>query len=166
MDNVFNRFVNNIEDIKETWHIVEFFENEFKKFQDEIDDYKNNISKEQEILKKIRSEYMHLQDLIKESKAKLEELNNENESANISINTTDSIHECKIQALQKVEIKLKDGIVVKANPAGEVYDRELATRYISSLSELKELKAKLIDLEFDNAKLRNELKELKAKASQ
>lgn len=156
MDNVFNRFVSNIEDIKETWQIVEFFENEFEKFQNEVNDYRNNISKEQEILKKIRGEYLQLQDSIKESKAKLEELNKKNID-----NPKISMHEAKVDSLQKVEIKLKDGIVVKANPASEVYGKELATRYISSLSELKELKAKLIEIEFDNAKLKNELKELK-----
>lgn len=148
-------------DIKETWQIVEFFENEFEKFQNEVNDYRNNISKEQEILKKIRGEYLQLQDSIKESKAKLEELNNANKNANPKI----SIADAKVDSLQKVEIRLKDGIVVKANPASEVYGKELATRYINNLNELQALKAKLIDIEFDNAKLKNELKELKAKVS-
>lgn len=148
-------------DIKETWQIVEFFENEFEKFQNEIDDYRSNISKEQEILKKIRGEYLQLQDSIKESKAKLEELNNANKNANSKI----SIADAKVDSLQKVEIRLKDGIVVKANPASEVYGKELATKYINNLNELQALKAKLIDIEFDNAKLKNELKELKAKVS-
>lgn len=161
MDNVFNRFVSNMNDIKETWQIVEFFENEFEKFQNEVNDYRNNISKEQEILKKIRGEYLQLQDSIKESKAKLEELNNANKNANPKI----SIADAKVDSLQKVEIRLKDGIVVKANPASEVYGKELATRYINNLNELQALKAKLIDIEFDNAKLKNELKELKAKVS-
>ena len=161
MDNVFNRFVSNMNDIKETWQIVEFFENEFEKFQNEIDDYRSNISKEQEILKKIRGEYLQLQDSIKESKAKLEELNNANKNANSKI----SIADAKVDSLQKVEIRLKDGIVVKANPASEVYGKELATKYINNLNELQALKAKLIDIEFDNAKLKNELKELKAKVS-
>lgn len=160
MDNVFNRFVSNMNDIKETWQIVEFFENEFEKFQNEIDDYRSNISKEQEILKKIRGEYLQLQDSIKESKAKLEELNKKNID-----NPKISIADAKVDSLQKVEIRLKDGIVVKANPASEVYGKELATRYINNLNELQALKAKLIDIEFDNAKLKNELKELKAKVS-
>lgn len=166
MDNVFNRFVSNMNDIKETWQIVEFFENEFEKFQNEIDDYRSNISKEQEILKKIRGEYLQLQDSIKESKAKLEELNNANKNANSKISIADAkVDSLKVDSLQKVEIRLKDGIVVKANPASEVYGRELATKYINNLNELQALKAKLIDIEFDNAKLKNELKELKAKVS-
>lgn len=195
-DEVFTRFVQNCKDIKETWEISEFFEYEFDKFQNNINDYKNSIQKEQDSLKAIRVEYLKLQDLIKISKekllalqtkyketsdlveqgearlCKLQEEQNEvkkrlevNRESNLEFNVQipqDSNSQIlPIRALDKVDIRLKDGIVVKANPAFEVYSKEVVEKYIANVTELRALKAKLMEVEFENAKLKNALKDSK-----
>ncbi|RDU64801.1 nickel-binding protein Mua [Helicobacter sp. MIT 14-3879] len=164
MKNVFDRFIQNIDNIKETWQIVEFFENEFEKFREEVGNYQSNISKEQENLKKIRNEHLELQESVKKIKEELEKLKEEKDKLKDE-NNLDSIDNLRknvpIRALQKVDIRLKDGIVVKANPASDVYSKEIVEKYIISLRELKSLKSRLMDSDLENAKLRNEIKDLK-----
>lgn len=157
MDSVFNKFIRNASKINETWQIVEFFENEFKKFRDEVSNYENNILREQAILKKIRSEYLQLQQDIKVAKEELENVKKIDSNSDLSY---DNINQ-PIRALEKVDIRLKDGIVVKANPASDIYSKEVVEKYIASLREVKLLKSKLLEVEFENAKLKNELKESK-----
>lgn len=168
LDGVFERFIYNVENIRETWQIVEFFENELKKFKDEVNDYEFNISKEQNNLKHLRSEYLELQDSIKNAKDELESLKDRSEQ--IKENVPDSIDNLRknlpLTPLQKVDIRLKDGIVVKANPASDVYSKEIAEKYLKCLWELKSLKAQLIDSNLENAKLRNEINDLRDKISQ
>lgn len=163
MEKVFDRFIQNIDNIKEGWQIVEFFENEFDKFKQKVDSYKDGILKEQLTLKNIRSEYAELQENIKQAKLELESIKDQRN--NIEHNIADSIDNIRknipIKTLQKVDIRLKDGIVVKANPASDVYSKEVVEKYIISLRELKILKNKLMDSDLENAKLRKELKELK-----
>lgn len=165
MENVFDRFIQNAENIKETWQIVEFFENEYKKFRDEVGNYENNIAKEQESLKQIRSEYLEIQESIKIAKSELESLNLQTSKLKENVANLDSIDNLRknipIRPLEKVDIRLKDGIVVKANPASEVYSKEIVEKYVTSLKELKSFKAKLMDSDLENAKLKNEIRELK-----
>ena len=142
---IFEQFIHNVENIRETWQIVEFFEAELARFKDEVGDYESNI-------KSARNELESL----KERKEKFSE------------NTPDSIDNLRqnlpLTPLDKVEIRLKDGIVVKANPAGDVYSKEIAEKYLKSLWELKSLKARLLDSDLENAKLRNEIRTLRDKA--
>ena len=163
---IFERFIHNVENIRETWQIVEFFEAELARFKDEVGDYESNISKEQNSLKEIRAEYLELQDSIKSARNELESLKERKEK--FGENTPDSIDNLRqnlpLTPLDKVEIRLKDGIVVKANPAGDVYSKEIAEKYLKSLWELKSLKARLLDSDLENAKLRNEIRTLRDKA--
>ncbi len=165
MNKIFDKFIQNAANIHEQWQIVEFFENEFKKFKNEVSDYENNIAREQEILKKIRSEYLELQDAIKTAKVELEQLKTQNNKLKENLQCEDSIDNLRkntpIHPLEKVDIRLKDGIVVKANPASDVYSKEIVEKYIVSLRELKTIKAKLMDSDLENAKLRNEIKDIK-----
>lgn len=167
MEKIFDRFIQNIDNIKETWQIVEFFESEFEKFKADVGSYKDTIAKEQESLKAIRSEHLELQDSIKQARDKLANLKEQRE--NINQYTPDSIDNLRknipIRALQKVDIRLKDGVVVKANPASDVYSKEIVEKYVTCLRELKSLKAKLMDSDLENAKLKKELKELKEASS-
>ena len=163
---ILERFIHNVENIRETWQIVEFFEAELKRFRDEVGDYESNISKEQNSLKEIRAEYLELQDSIKSARNELESLKERKES--FAENTPDSIDNLRknlpLTPLDKVEIRLKDGIVVKANPANDVYSKEIAEKYLKSLWELKSLKARLLDSDMENAKLRNEIRTLRERA--
>lgn len=163
---IFERFIHNIEQIHETWQVVEFFESELKRFRDEVGNYESDVSKEQNNLKEIRSEYLELQDAIKSAKNELESLKERKEQFNE--NTPDSIDNLRknlpLTPLEKVDIRLKDGIVVKANPASDVYSREIAEMYLKSLWEMKSLKARLLDSDLENAKLRNEIRSLQDKA--
>lgn len=167
-DGVFERFIYSVENIREGWQIVEFFENELKKFKDEVNEYEFNISKEQNHLKDLRSEYLELQDSIKDAKNELESLKERNEK--IKENMPDSIDNLRknlpLTPLEKVEIRLKDGIVVKANPASDVYSKDIAEKYLKCLWELKSLKSQLIDSDLENTKLRNEIKNLREKTTQ
>ena len=142
-----------------------FFEAELKRFRDEVGDYESNISKEQNSLKEIRAEYLELQNSIKSARNELESLKERKES--FAENTPDSIDNLRknlpLTPLDKVEIRLKDGIVVKANPANDVYSKEIAEKYLKSLWELKSLKARLLDSDLENAKLRNEIRTLREK---
>lgn len=164
---IFERFIHNIDNIRETWQIVEFFEAELKRFRDEVGDYESNISKEQNNLKAIRAEYLELQDSIKSARNELESL--KERKGNFAENSPDSIDNLRqnlpLTPLEKVDIRLKDGIVVKANPANDVYSKEIAEMYLKSLWEMKSLKARLLDSDLENAKLRNEIRTLKDKAS-
>lgn len=168
VEGVFRRFIHNVENIRETWQIVEFFENEMQKFKDELNEYEFNISKEQSALKDLRSEYLELQEAIKEGKDELESLKNRGEK--IRENVPDSIDNLRknlpLTPLEKVDIRLKDGIIVKANPANDVYSKEIAEKYLKCLWELKSIKAQLIDSDLANTKLRKEIKDLKEKLSQ
>lgn len=168
VEGVFMRFIHNVENIRETWQIVEFFENEMQKFKDELNEYEFNISKEQSALKSLRSEYLELQEAIKEGKDELESLKNRGEK--IRENAPDSIDNLRknlpLTPLEKVDIRLKDGIVVKANPADDVYSKEIAEKYLKCLWELKSIKAQLIDSDLANTKLRKEIKDLKEKLAQ
>ena len=156
MDKVFDRFVQNADKINETWQIVEFFENEFEKFKISVGNYEADILKEQEKLKALRAEYIAIQDEIKNIELELKHLEDSKKSINI-----DKIDD--IKPLEKVKIKLKDGIIVKANPALDVYPKELYEQYTKSLFEIKTLRAKLNNSDLENAKLKNEIKEIKAK---
>lgn len=168
VEGVWTRFIHNIENIRETWQIVEFFENEMQKFKDELNEYEFNISKEQNTLKDLRSEYLELQNTIKEAKDELESLKNRGEK--IRENVPDSIDNLRknlpLTPLEKVDIRLKDGIIVKANPANDVYSKEIAEKYLKCLWELKSIKAQLIDSDLANTKLRKEIKDLKEKLAQ
>lgn len=168
VDEVFERFIHNVENIREAWQIVEFFENELQKFKDEANDYEFNITKEQNNLKYLRSEYLELQDSIKNAKDELESLKDRSEK--LRENVPDSIDNLRknlpLTPLQKVDIRLKDGIVVKANPAVDVYSRDIAEKYIQCLWELKSIKAQLIDSDLENTKLRSEIKDLRDKIAQ
>ena len=168
VEGVFRRFIHNVENIRETWQIVEFFENEMQKFKDELNEYEFNISKEQNTLKDLRSEYLELQEAIKEGKDELESLKNRGDK--IRENVPDSIDNLRknlpLTPLEKVDIRLKDGIIVKANPANDVYSKEIAEKYLKCLWELKSIKAQLIDSDLTNTKLRKEIKDLKEKLSQ
>lgn len=163
MNEVFDKFIQNVEEISETWQIVEFFEDEFDKFKHRINDYEDNIIKEQEMLKNIRSEYFEIQTSLKNAKMELEEI--QNQSKNIEIKISDSVDNLRknipVRPLEKVDILLKDGISVKANPAFDVYSKEIVEKYVISLRELKALKSKLMDSDLENAKLRNEIKDIK-----
>lgn len=167
-DEVFERFIHNVENIREAWQIVEFFENELQKFKDEANDYEFNITKEQNNLKYLRSEYLELQDSIKNAKNELESLKDRSEK--LRENVPDSIDNLRknlpLTPLQKVDIRLKDGIVVKANPAVDVYSKDIAEKYLKCLWELKSIKAQLIDSDLENTKLRSEIKDLRDKIAQ
>ncbi len=167
MDKVFDRFIQNADKINETWQIVEFFENEFSRFKDEVNHYKDDVLKEQDQLKQIRTEYAFIQNKIKESEIKLEKLKADIESIESNSAHQDAINnlknELQIQPLSKVDIVLSDGIVVPANPAREFYTKDLLEKYLSCLLEVKTLKAKLNNSDLENAKLKNELKEIKSK---
>lgn len=166
MDKIFDKFIQNADNINETWQIVEFFEDEFKKFKNEVNDYENNIAKEQEMLKTIRAEYLEIQDALKNAKINLERLQETNKALETNIHNSDSIDNLRknipIRPLEKVAIRLRDGIVVKANPAEKIYSQEVAEKYVTSLRELKTLKAKLMNSDLENAKLKNEIKDIKA----
>ncbi|RAX54878.1 hypothetical protein CCY99_01660 [Helicobacter sp. 16-1353] len=166
MDKIFDKFIQNADNIRETWQIVEFFEEEFKKFKNEVNDYENNITKEQEMLKAIRAEYLEIQDALKNAKIDLERLQEQNKNLETNIYDVDSIDNLRknipIRPLEKVDIRLKDGIVVKANPARDVYSKEIAEKYLISLKELRALKSKLMNSDLENAKLKNEIKDIKA----
>ena len=167
MDKVFDRFIQNAEKINETWQIVEFFENEFNRFRDEVDHYKDSISKEQDQLKNIRAEYISIQDKIKESKSKLEQLQADIERLESYHSQQNNImhnlqNELEIKPLEIVDIFLSDGTIVPANPAKEFYAKNLLEKYLSCLIELKTLKVKLNNSDLENAKLKNELKDMKA----
>ncbi|MGX2982718.1 nickel-binding protein Mua [Helicobacter sp. 23-1045] len=166
-DGVFERFIQNVENIRESWQIVEFFENEMQKFKDELNDYEFNISKEQNALKDLRSEYLALQEEIKSAKDELELLKDRSEKIRESV--PDSIDNLRknlpLTPLAKVDIRLKDGIVVKANPADDVYSREIAEKYLQCLWELKSIKAQLVDSDLENTKLRKEIRDLKDKSA-
>lgn len=155
MDAVFEKFIRNMDKIKETWQIVEFFESEFQKFKDEVASYENDITKEQAILKKLREEHLQLQKDIKIAKDKLDK-------SDINYDVDPDNSNTLIRALEKVDIRLKDGIVVKANPAYDVYSKDIVEKYMANLREVKSLKAKLLEVEFENAKLKNELRETKS----
>lgn len=155
MDAIFERFIRNMDRVKETWQIVEFFENEFKKFKDEIANYESDIAKEQSVLKKLREEYLQLQQDIKLAKDKIGKTNT---NCDMDSDTSNTL----IRALEKVDIRLKDGIIVKANPAYDVYSKEIVEKYMANLREMKSLKAKLLEVEFENTKLKNELREVKS----
>lgn len=163
---IFERFIHNVEQIHETWQVVEFFEAELKRFRDEVGNYESNITKEQNSLKDIRAEYLELQDALKSARNELESLKERKEK--LSENAPDSIDNLRenlpLTPLEKVDIRLKDGIVVKANPANDVYSREIAEMYLKSLWEMKSLKARLLDSDLENAKLRNEIRSLQDKA--
>lgn len=163
---IFERFIHNAEQIHETWQIVEFFESELKRFRDEVGNYESDVSKEQNNLKEIRAEYLELQDAIKTARNELESLKERKEK--LSENTPDSIDKLRenlpLKPLEKVPIRLRDGIVVPANPANDVYGREIAEMYLKSLWEMKSLKARLLDSDLENAKLRNEIRSLQDKA--
>lgn len=151
MEMVFERFLQNADKISETWQIVEFFENELQKFKNEISDYENNIAKEQESLKDLRSEYLSVQDELKKAKDELEQTRTqitnrlEADLSNVPMDKT-----IQVAPLQKVDIRLKDGIVVKANPAVDVYSKEIAEKYLMSLKEIRFLRAKLAEFEARN----------------
>lgn len=166
MDKIFDKFIQNADNIRETWQIVEFFEDEFTKFKNEVNDYENNIAKEQEMLRAIRAEYLEIQDALKKAKTDLEQLQEQNKNLETNIQDADSIDNLRknipIRPLEKVDIRLKDGVVVKANPAKDVYSKEIAQNYVTSLIELKTLKAKLMNSDLENAKLKNEIKDIKA----
>ena len=104
----------------------------------------------------MRAEYIAIQDKIKNIELELKHLEDSKKSINI-----DKIDD--IKPLEKVKIKLKDGIIVKANPALDVYPQELYEQYTKSLFEIKTLRAKLNNSDLENAKLKNEIKEIKAK---
>lgn len=163
---IFERFIHNVEQIHDTWQVVEFFEAELKRFRDEVGNYESNITKEQNSLKDIRAEYLELQDALKSARNELESLKERKEK--LSENAPDSIDNLRenlpLTPLEKVDIRLKDGIVVKANPANDVYSREIAEMYLKSLWEMKSLKARLLDSDLENAKLRNEIRSLQDKA--
>ena len=162
MDKIFDRFVQNADKINETWQIVEFFENEFEKFKIAVGNYEADILKEQEKLKTLRAQYIAIQDEIKNKELELKHLG---DSKNISINdnSIDVSSDIQVKPLEKVKIVLKDGVVVKANPAVNVYPQELYEQYAKSLIEVKTLRAKLNNSDLENARLRNEIKEIKAR---
>lgn len=158
MDKVFDRFVQNADKINETWQIVEFFENEFERFKISVGNYEADILKEQEKLKALRAEYVAIQDEIKNIELELKHLEDSKNTNSIDIS-----NDIQIKPLEKVKIVLKDGIVVKANPAVNVYPQELYEQYAKSLIEVKTLRAKLNNSDLENAKLKNEIKAIKAR---
>lgn len=165
---IFERFIHNVDDIRETWQIVEFFEAELARFKAEVGDYESDISKEQNNLKEIRAEYLELQNSIKTARNELESLKERKGHFEANAPEPDSIDNLRknlpLTPLAKVDIRLKDGIVVKANPAGDVYSKEIAEMYLKSLWEMKSLKTRLLDSDLENAKLRNEIRVLRDKA--
>lgn len=163
---IFERFIHNVEQIHETWQIVEFFEAELKRFREEVGNYESDISKEQNSLKDIRAEYLELQDAIKTARNELESLKERRRQFEES--TPDSIDNLRenlpLKPLEKVPIRLRSGRVVPANPANDMYSKEIAEMYLKSLWEMKSLKARLLDSDLENAKLRNEIRSLQDKA--
>ncbi len=164
---IFERFIHNIDNIRETWQVVEFFETELARFRDEMGNYESDISKEQNNLKDIRAEYLELQDAIKTARNELESLKERKEQfAETAPDSIDKLREnLPLTPLEKVPIRLKDGIVVPANPANDVYGKEIAEMYLKSLWEMKSLKARLLDSDLENAKLRNEIRTMQDKAN-
>lgn len=155
---VFDRFIRNMDKIAETWQVVEFFENELRKFRDEVSNYESDIVREQGVLKKLREEYVKLQQDIKAAKNELNKIGDDRDIDDLEPSKTVA----PIRALEKVDIRLKDGIVVKANPAYDVYSKDVVEKYMTNLREVKSLKAKLLEVEFENAKLKNELREIRS----
>lgn len=164
MDNIFDRFVKNINEITETWQIVEFFEDEYRKLKEERGEIEKDKLKEQENLKIIRAEYLEIQGELKQAKEELERTKSlQAESNKQNLDSIDNLRKnLPIRPLEKVDIKLKDGIVVKANPAGDVFSKEIVEKYITCLRELKTLKSKLMNSDLEIAKLHNEIKDIKA----
>lgn len=163
---IFERFIHNVEQIHETWQIVEFFEAELKRFREEVGNYESDVYKEQNNLKDIRAEYLELQNAIKTARNELESL--KERKRQFEENVPDSIDNLRenlpLTPLEKVPIRLKSGRVALANPANDVYDKEIADKYLKSLWEMKSLKARLLDSDLENAKLRNEIRSLQDKA--
>lgn len=168
MDKVFDRFVQNAEKINETWQIVEFFEDEFKRFKAAAGNYEADMLKEQEKLKAIRAEYVATQDELKNAKLELERVKEDSKNIeavnNSNFASIENIrNDIQMKPLEKVSIVLKDGVVVKANPASSVYPQELYEQYTKSLIEVKTLRAKLNNSDLENARLKNEIKEIRSK---
>lgn len=174
---IFQDFIQKSSEIKETWEIVQLFEEERQKFKQEFLTYENEIKQAKKLLKELRLQSSKIKEEISEMKElkekkikEMQELRQDLFKQKIKKNISklkfekDQIqHEKKDEILPKpletIDIYLKDGTIAKARPTKKVFTDTLYKKYRVILKENKALKDQMLEYELENSKLKIELRD-------
>lgn len=152
---IFERFLREEEGIKESWRIFEIFEEERRKWQEELARLKEDRKIIQETVDALALRAIEIQEEIKQAQEALQE----REKRLIS----EALPSIEAMRLHSVEVIGKGGKIIKAKPARDYYPEAYVARLFRELEELsseKGLKERILDLELENAKLKVELRDL------
>lgn len=174
---IFQDFIQKSSEIRETWEIVQLFEEERAKFKQEFLTYENEIKQAKKLLKelrlqssKIKEEILTMKELKEKKTKEMQELRQDLFKQKIKKNISklrlekDQIqHEKKDEILPKpleaIDIYLKDGTIAKARPTKKVFTDALYKKYRVILKENKALKDQMLEYELENSKLKIELRD-------
>lgn len=162
---VFLKFVEQEQGVKEMWQTVKLFEAERQKFAEELRDFEKDKRQAQELLDSLALKAIHLQEEIN----RFEEALKESEQRFLD----DSLIPLSKAALKMVEVRGKEGKVLKALPVGEYYSRVYVAKLIEKIEVMEpsfrafdETQERLLELELENAKLKVEIRDLRGELKQ
>lgn len=152
---IFERFIKAEISANEEWRIFDIFETEREKWRKELE----NLELKKVTLNHEIGELLRRASELQDANLRMENQLRDRES---------KLADCKIpalldMALPNIEIIDENGDIKVAKPAREYYPRGYVARILEELEEFKEArdtKQKILELEFENAKMRVELRDL------
>lgn len=172
---IFEQFLRQEAGIKESWKIVELFEEERAKWSEErtqLEERSEELRRELLELEKrtleSKEEMARKDRLLKEREERIKVYDAQLKERARNIDE-DCLPEPSQMRLKSVEVISKNGAVIKAKPAKEYFSEGYVATLLRELEELrgnKGLREKVLDLELENSKLKVELRDLLAEQSQ
>ncbi|BDQ28362.1 nickel-binding protein Mua [Helicobacter ailurogastricus] len=176
IDAIFEEFIKKASEMKESWEVVQLFEEERQKFHEELQAYEEEIENARAVLRDLRAQVMQtkeqikeLQDCQKSKEEEIQEIRQELLSHKIKRDLLQlekdkpdipqSSDEPLPQALEVVEIYLKDRSIARARPAKRYFGDQLYRQYRVLLRENHVLKDRIFGLDLENSTLKIELRD-------
>ncbi len=172
---IFEQFLHQEAEIKESWRVVEFFEKERAKWSEEkmeLEERSVELKRELEELERraleSEEEMARKDRLLKEREEQLKLYDTQLSEREQSINEG-CLPEPSQMGLKSVEVISKSGGIIRAKPARAYFSEGYVAALLHELDELKGnkgLREKVLDLELENFKLKVELRDLLVEQSQ
>ncbi|CRF46173.1 nickel-binding protein Mua [Helicobacter heilmannii] len=175
IDAIFQEFIKKAPEMKESWEVVQLFEEERQKFQEELQAYEEEIENARAVLRDLRAQMVQTKDQIKElqtlqksKEEEIQEIRQELLSHKIKRDLwqlekdkpeLQESNEPLPQALEVVEIYLKDHSIARARPAKRYFADQLYRQYRVLLRENHVLKDRVFGLDLENSTLKIELRD-------
>lgn len=152
---IFERFIQEERQIQESWQIFELFEEERRKWREELAHLEADREAAQKAIDALTLQVIEVQESLERAKEQLKE----REEALLEV----IVPLMEESALDYLEVIGKGGKVVKARAARNYYPEAYVATLFKEREELlgeKGMRERVLDLELENAKLKIELRDL------